>query len=118
MPMDDSTETSFIIYDRIPTADGKGVFVPVQYAPPIELPDDEYPFVMNTGRQLYHWHTGTMTRRATGLDQREPTAIMEINPADAAALGLEDGDLARVTSRRNALLISCRISDQIGRAHV
>src|SRR5205807_1726140 len=90
-------------------------FVPVEYGPPVELPDDAYPFVMNTGRQLYHWHTGTMTRRATGLDQREPTAIMEINPADAAALGIEEGDLARVTSRRNSLVISCRISDRVAR---
>src|SRR2546430_5526082 len=53
---------SFLFDDRFPTADGRGVFVPVQYAPPVELPDDAYPFVMNTGRQLYHWHTGTMTR--------------------------------------------------------
>src|SRR5467141_1323729 len=118
VPTDDSAGTSFLFDDRFPTADGKGVFVPVEYAPPVELPDDEYPFVMNTGRQLYHWHTGTMTRRATGLDQREPTAIMEINPADAAALGIEEGDLARVTSRRNSLVISCRISDRVARGQV
>src|SRR3989475_4797785 len=77
-----------------------------------------FPFVMNTGRQLYHWHTGTMTRRATGLDQREPTPIMEIHPADAAALGLADGDPARVTSRRNSLVISCRISERVARGQV
>src|SRR5216110_3385336 len=113
VPTDDSAGTAFLFDDRFPTADGRGVFVPVEYAPPVELPSAAYPFVMNTGRQLYHWHTGTMTRRATGLDQREPTPIMEINPADATALGLEDGDLARVTSRRNSLVISCRISDRV-----
>jgi len=73
---------------------------------------------MNTGRQLYHWHTGTMTRRASGLDRREPTPIVEIHPADAADLGLADGDLARVTSRRNSLVISCRISDRVARGQV
>jgi len=113
VPTADHPGTAFLFADRFPTADGKASFVPVEYGPPVELPDDGYPFVMNTGRQLYHWHTGTMTRRATGLDQREPTPIMEINPADATALGLEDGDLARVTSRRNSLVISCRISDRV-----
>src|SRR5204863_503098 len=106
------------VHDWFLTADGKAIFVPVEYGPPVELPDDAYPFVMNTGRQLYHWHTGTMTRRATGLDQREPTPTMEIHPADAAALDLEDGDLARVTSRRNSLVISCRISDRVARGQV
>jgi predicted molibdopterin-dependent oxidoreductase YjgC len=118
VPTSDHPGTAFLFDDRFPTADGKAVFVPVEYAPPVELPDDEYPFVMNSGRQLYHWHTGTMTRRASGLDQREPTPIMEINPADAALLGLADGDLVRVTSRRNTLLISCRISDRVARRQV
>jgi len=110
--------TAFLFDERFPTADGKATFVPVEYAPPVELPDDAYPFVMNTGRQLYHWHTGTMTRRATGLDQREPTPVVEIHPDDAAALGLEDGDLVRLTSRRNAMVSSCRISQRVARGQV
>jgi formate dehydrogenase major subunit len=118
VPTPDHPGTPFLFDDRFPTADGRGVFVPVEYAPPVELPDDAYPFVMNTGRQLYHWHTGTMTRRASGLDQREPTPIMEINPADAAALGVADGDLVRVTSRRNSLVISCRISERVAPGQV
>jgi len=118
VPTSDSPGTAFLFDDRFPTADGKAIFVPVEYAPPVELPDEAYPFVMNTGRQLYHWHTGTMTRRATGLDQREPTPTMEIHPADAAALGLADGDPARVTSRRNSLVISCRISERVARGQV
>jgi formate dehydrogenase major subunit len=118
VPTPDHPGTPFLFDDRFPTADGRGVFVPVEYAPPVELPDDDYPFVMNTGRQLYHWHTGTMTRRASGLDQREPTPIMEINPADAAALGVADGDLVRVTSRRNSLVISCRISERVAPGQV
>src|SRR5881296_2484506 len=118
VPTPDHPGTAFLFDQRFPTADGKAIFVPVEYGPPVELPDAAYPFVMNTGRQLYHWHTGTMTRRASGLDQREPTPIMEINPADATALGLEDGDLARVTSRRNSLVISCRISDRVAPGQV
>src|SRR6266511_1290987 len=118
VPTADSPGTAFLFDQRFPTADGKGTFVPVEYAPTVELPDDEYPFVMNTGRQLYHWHTGTMTRRASGLDQREPTPIMEVNPADAAELGLADGDAARVTSRRNSLVSSCRVSERVAPGQV
>ncbi len=118
VPTLDSPGTSFLFDEHFPTADGKGVFVPVEYAPPVELPDEEFPFVMNTGRQLYHWHTGTMTRRASGLDQREPTPVVEIHPADAAQLGLEDGDLVRLTSRRNSMVSSCRISERVARGQV
>ena len=73
---------------------------------------------MNTGRQLYHWHTGTMSRRSNGLDAREPTATVEIHPDDATALGIGDGDLVRITSRRNAIVISARISDRVARHQV
>src|SRR5467141_575606 len=118
VPTNDSSGTSFLFDDRFPTADGKGTFVPVEYAPPAELPNEAYPFVMNTGRQLYHWHTGTMTRRASGLDQREPTPIVEIHPDDARELGLEDGDLVRLTSRRNTMVSSTRISERVARGQV
>src|SRR5205823_14850880 len=118
VPTDDSAGTAFLFDDRFPTADGRGVFVPVQYAPPVELPDDDYPFVMNTGRQLYHWHTGTMTRRASGLDAREPTPIVEIHPADAAALGVREGDLVRLTSRRYSMVSACRLSERVAPGQV
>jgi len=118
VPTPDSPGMSFLFDDRFPTADGRGTFVPVEYAPPVELPDDEYPFVMNTGRQLYHWHTGTMTRRASGLDQREPTPIVEIHPEDARELGVQDGDLVRLTSRRNTMVSSCRLSQRVARGQV
>src|SRR6185312_17309831 len=85
VPTADHPGTSFLFDHDFPTADGRATFVPVEYTDPVELPDDEFPFVMNTGRQLFHWHTGTMTRRASGLDAREPTPIVEIHPADAAA---------------------------------
>src|SRR5581483_3150482 len=118
VPTPDHPGTPFLFDDRFPTADGRGVFVPVEYAPPVELPDDAYPFVMNTGRQLYHWHTGTMTRRATGLDSREPTPTVEISPVDAAELGIADGDPVRITSRRNSIVLAARISPRVGRRQV
>src|SRR2546427_963864 len=110
--------TAFLFDERFPTADGKGTFVPVEYAPPVELPDEEYSFVMNTGRQLYHWHTGTMTRRAAGLDAREPTAIVEIHPDDASLLGVREGDLVRLTSRRNSMVSAARISERVAPGQV
>src|SRR5207302_9395525 len=84
VPTPDHPGTAFLFDQRFPTADGKASFVPVEYGPPVELPDAAYPFVMNTGRQLYHWPTGTMTRRATGPAQRDPSAMTAISPAHAA----------------------------------
>jgi formate dehydrogenase major subunit len=119
-PVPDLTHpgTPFLFGDRFPTADGRARFHAVEYADPGELPDAEFPFVMNTGRQLYHWHTGTMTRRSQGLDAREPTAIVEVHPDDAHELGVTDGDLVRITSRRNHMLIAVRISDRVARHQV
>jgi predicted molibdopterin-dependent oxidoreductase YjgC len=110
--------TAFLFDDRFPTDDGRARFHPVEYADPGELPDEEFPFVMGTGRQLYHWHTGTMTRRARGLDAREPVPTVEVNPDDALDLGVTDGDLVRITSRRNTMLIAVRVSDRVARRQV
>ncbi len=68
----DQPGESIVFGDRFSTADGTGKFVPARVIPPDEQPDGEYPFVLTTGRQLEHWHTGTMTRRASGLDAIEP----------------------------------------------
>jgi formate dehydrogenase major subunit len=110
--------TAFLFDEAFPTADGKATFVAVEYTDPAELPDEQYPFVMNTGRQLYHWHTGTMTRRATGLDAREPTPIVEVHPVDAVRLGVSDGDLVRLTSRRNSMVTAVRVSDRVAPGQV
>jgi formate dehydrogenase major subunit len=84
---------------------GKGKFVPAEFAPAQELPDDEYPLVLNTGRVLQHWHTGTMTRRAKALDEIAPEALLEMTPDDMAALCIADGDIVRVTSRRGEVVV-------------
>src|SRR5512143_2233537 len=119
-PVDDADHpgTPFLFADRFPTADGRATLFPVRYLPPSELPDEDYPFVMGTGRQMYHWHTGTMTRRAKGLDAREPVPTVEIHPADARRLGVKDGDHVLVISRRNAIRIAARISHRVGRHQV
>jgi formate dehydrogenase major subunit len=108
----DSPGTAFLFADSFPTPDGRATLVPVVYLPPAELPSAEFPLFLNTGRQMYHWHTGTMTRRAQGLDSREPVPIVEIAPVDALALGVNEGDTVRVTSRRGSVLIGARISER------
>ena len=110
--------TSFLFADAFPTRDGKGTFCAVEFLPPAELPDDEYPFMLNTGRQMYHWHTGTMTRRSKALDGREPVPTVELNPADAKELGVGEGDEVSVGSRRGEIRISVRLSHRVARRQV
>ncbi|HET8771189.1 MAG TPA: formate dehydrogenase subunit alpha [Gemmatimonadaceae bacterium] len=110
--------TDFLFADRFPTEDGRALMVPVEYLPPAELPDAAYPFFMNTGRQMYHWHTGTMTRRSRTLDARESTATVEINPVDALELGVAEGDEVEISSRRNTMRIAVRLSPRVARRQV
>ena len=79
------------------------------YHPPAEVPDDEYPFWLSTGRILEHWHTGSMTRRVKQLHQAAPEAYVEVNRSDATQLGIKDGDKVRVSSRRGHLDLSAKI---------
>ncbi len=79
--------------------------------PPAEPVDDQYPYVLSTGRVLEHWHTSTMTRRAAELDQAQPEAFVEIHPADAKELRIGTGDLVRITSRRGTAEIKARVTD-------
>jgi formate dehydrogenase major subunit len=119
-PVPDETHegTAFLFADRFPNESGRARMVGVTYLPPAELPDAEYPFFLNTGRQMYHWHTGTMTRRSTALDARESTATVELNPADAAELGVADGEEVAITSRRNTIRIAVRLSPRVARRQV
>jgi len=74
--------------------------------------------VLNTGRQMYHWHTGTMTRRSKALDGREPVPTVELNPDDATALGVGEGDEVTVRSRRGEIRIAVRLSTRVARRQV
>jgi formate dehydrogenase major subunit len=96
--------------DSFPTPDGLGRFVPAEFTPPSEPPDDEYPFVLNTGRLLEHWHTGTMTRRSRALHAIAPEARVEIHPDDLAALGVRSGGTVHVTSRRGSITLTALAS--------
>jgi predicted molibdopterin-dependent oxidoreductase YjgC len=80
----------------------------VAYRPPPELPDEDYPLVLSTGRILFHWHGGTLSRRSPGLDSLAPEAEVEIHPDDAGRLQIGDGDLVRVRSRRGAVVARAR----------
>ena len=94
-----------------PTDDGKGRFVAAEYIEAAELPDDDYPFIFMTGRQLEHWHTGTMTRHSRVLNTIEPWPYILINPEDLRALEMESGDLLEVESRRGKLTVATRVDE-------
>ncbi|MDI3290896.1 formate dehydrogenase subunit alpha [Polyangium sp. 15x6] len=100
--------------DGFPTPDGRGKLVPCEYTPARETPDAEYPFVLNTGRLLEHWHTGTMTRRSYALDAIAPEAFVEVHPEDLARLGVRPGERVRVTSRRGSIELVARSSTKVG----
>ena len=100
-----------VFIDRFPTADGRVKLVPADIIPANERPDAQYPFVLITGRQLEHWHTGSMTRRTTVLDAIEPMATASMNGADLQKLGLNPGDVITVQSRRGEVAIHIRRDD-------
>ncbi|GAU09107.1 formate dehydrogenase subunit alpha [Desulfoplanes formicivorans] len=91
---------------------GKARMFPVTYNEPEEVPDAEYPLYLTTGRSRYHFHTGTMTRRSRGLDRMAPAERVEIHPDDAKDLGLTDGDLVRIVSRRGSVTARCVLTDR------
>ncbi|MGH8555697.1 MAG: molybdopterin oxidoreductase family protein, partial [Gammaproteobacteria bacterium] len=107
-----------LFQDGFPTKSGKGRFVPAAYTKAAELPDHDYPFVFLTGRQLEHWHTGSMTRRSLVLDAIEPRASIYINPEDLASIGGKDGDVLIVASRRGAIEAPARSANGIQRGTV
>jgi formate dehydrogenase major subunit len=91
-----------------PTTDGRGKIVPAHVLPPAELPDDDYPMVLSTGRVLEHWHTGSMTRRAHVLDSIEPEAVAFLSPRDLRRLNVAPGDMMRLETRRGAVEVKAR----------
>lgn len=92
---------------------GKGKFTPIEHIPPQEMPDDDYPMLLNTGRVLYHWHGGEMTRRATGLMRVYGQALVEINPDDAERLRLNGNKRVRVTSRRGSIEAEAWVTERV-----
>ncbi len=92
---------------------GKGLIKPVEYEESPELGSEEYPLILTTGRILYHYHTRTMTARIEGINKLAPENYIEINPKLAAAKGIKDGDMVKVTSRRGEITIKARVTDRV-----
>jgi formate dehydrogenase major subunit len=92
---------------------GRGRFVPADWTPPAEVPDDQYPFVLSTGRRLYHYHTRTQTGRAAGLNEILGEETLDISPADARNLGISHDEKVRVKSRRGEVTVKARVTDQV-----
>jgi predicted molibdopterin-dependent oxidoreductase YjgC len=101
--------TPYLFAETFPS--GKGKFHPLEYVPAVEMPDEEYPFILTTGRLLEHWHGGTLTRHSK-LDDLYPEARIEISPADAARLKLEDGQAVRVSSRRGSIVLRAWVTQR------
>jgi formate dehydrogenase major subunit len=107
-----------VFTEDFPTADGRGRFVPAAIIPAAEQPDGDYPFILITGRQLEHWHTGSMTRRATTLDAIEPDPVALVHPLDLAAMGARPGDVVTIESRRGKVTLYARADDSSPRGAV
>src|SRR4029077_17909313 len=100
-----------VFVTRFPTESGRGQFVPADLISAAERPDDQYPMVLITGRQLEHWHTGSMTRRASVLDYIEPEPVCSIHPLDLAGVGVEPGETITIESRRGKISLYARADD-------
>ncbi|GAA6190135.1 formate dehydrogenase subunit alpha [Phaeobacter sp. NW0010-22] len=99
---------AIVFGDGFPRSEGRARFTPASVIPPDEAPDAEYPMIATTGRQLEHWHTGSMTRRSLVLDAVEPEANCSLNPRTLKLMGVEPGDMVRLTTRRGSIDIMAR----------
>jgi formate dehydrogenase major subunit len=111
VPHEEHPGTATLHRDRFTS--GMGVLTPVDWTPPAEVPDSKYPLVLSTGRRLYHYHTRTQTGRAAGLNDLLGEETADISPLDAAALGIEHGEMIRVASRRGEVKVRANVSDRI-----
>jgi len=109
VPDESHPGTPFLFAESFPA--GRGKFFPLEYIPIAEPPDDEYPFILTTGRLLEHWHGGTLTRHSE-LDALYPEALVEIHPIDAAQLSLRSGDVVRVSSRRGTVVLRANVTEK------
>lgn len=115
-PTPDHPGTPYLFKGGFPR--GRAAFTTVKYRPSEELPDKDYPFLLSTGRQLFQYHTGSMTRRTQAIDRVSPCAYIEIHPDDAGALGIRNDDTVRVSSRRGSINIKTLVSERPSRGIV
>ena len=110
----DHPGTTRLYADEFNTHNGKANLEGVGFSEPAELPDEDYPFTLTTGRVLYQYHTGTMTHREEGIMQYTPSDFVEIHPQTAANYGIESGEMVTVTSRRGEITVPAQVTDRIG----
>jgi formate dehydrogenase major subunit len=107
-PAEDAPGYDVVFSDAFPTISGRAKFAPTRPLPPDEPVDADYPTVLTTGRQLEHWHTGSMTRRAKVLDDLEPEAVASLAPAELIRLGMKPGDDLTIATRRGSITLKAR----------
>ena len=107
-PAEDAPGADVVFSDAFPTASGRATFTPTRPLPPDEPIDDDYPTVLITGRQLEHWHTGSMTRRTRVLDDLEPEAVASLAPSELGRLGLSPGEAVTIATRRGSITLKTR----------
>jgi predicted molibdopterin-dependent oxidoreductase YjgC len=112
-PTKEHPGTPILHKEKFTHPDGLGIFTPIEWKPPAEVPDKDYPLILTTGRCIWQWHTGSMTRRSVDLEREEPTGWVEINPEDAKALNIKDKEMVKAVSRRGDITIGARVTKDI-----
>jgi len=112
-PSKEHPGTPYLHKEKFARANGKGKFWGIEFKEPAELPDEEYPFILTTGRIIFHFHTGTMTRKTDLLNKEVPTGYVEINPKDAEKLALANGEFVSVQTRRGQIETKALITERV-----
>jgi len=112
-PSEDHAGTPTMFLQKFNTPDGLGHFQVVEYKPPAEVPDEEYPYFLTTGRSIFHYHTGSMTRRTPKLSDEVQYGFVQINPDDATRAGVNNGDMVTLESRRGSIQARARVTDEV-----
>ena len=112
-PSEDHPGTPTMFLEKFNTPDGLGHFQVVEYKPPAEVPDEEYPYFLTTGRSIFHYHTGAMTRRTPKLIDEVPRGFVEVNPEDASKAGVKDKDVVTLETRRGSIEAEARVTDEV-----
>jgi formate dehydrogenase alpha subunit len=112
-PTEDHPGTSTFFTEKFNTPDGLGHLQVVNYIPPAELPDNDYPFILSTGRSIFHYHTGTMSRRTPKLNAEVPSGYFQVNPTDAAMKKIKDGTKVTLTTRRGSIEAKAQVTDDV-----
>jgi formate dehydrogenase alpha subunit len=112
-PSEEHPGTPSMFLEKFNTPDGLGHFQAVEHKPPAEVPDEEYPYFLTTGRSLFHYHTGAMTRRTPKLLAEIPRGFVEVNPEDASKAGVKDKDVVTLTTRRGSIEAEAKVTDEV-----